>query len=102
MGDLAHAMQFGQGELYPENGWLHHLTHSLRYGVGLPLLLTGIAGAVVLAVRQPTTAALLFAFPVGVFHCRGQLRQRVLPLHDSDRSFFRRRGGVARDDGSGA
>ena len=28
------------------NGWVHHLTLSLRYGVGLPLLMLGLAGAV--------------------------------------------------------
>jgi 4-amino-4-deoxy-L-arabinose transferase-like glycosyltransferase len=71
MGELANAMQFGQGEFNPENGWLHHLTHSLRYGVGLPLLLTGIAGAIALTVRQPTTAALLFAFPAAYFAVAG-------------------------------
>jgi 4-amino-4-deoxy-L-arabinose transferase-like glycosyltransferase len=71
MDELVRAMQFGQGELTPENGWLHHLTHSLRYGVGLPLLLTGIAGAIALTVRQPTTAALLFAFPAAYFAVAG-------------------------------
>ena len=71
MGDLAHSMQFGQGELNPENGWRHHLTHSLRYGVGLPLLVTGIAGAIAWSVRQPKVAALLFAFPVAYFAVAG-------------------------------
>jgi 4-amino-4-deoxy-L-arabinose transferase-like glycosyltransferase len=71
MVDLMHSMQFGQGSLSPENGWLHHFTQSLRYGVGLPLLAAGLAGAAVVAVRQPRTAALLFAFPVAYFLVAG-------------------------------
>jgi uncharacterized membrane protein len=71
MGDLVNSMQFGQGDLNPENGWLHHLTYSLRYGVGLPLLLTGLAGAIALSVREPRPAALLFAFPVAYFAVAG-------------------------------
>ena len=72
MRELAHSMRHGQGAaVTPENGWLHHLTQSLRYGVGLPILLTGLAGAVALAVRQPRTAVLLFAFPVSYFVVAG-------------------------------
>jgi 4-amino-4-deoxy-L-arabinose transferase-like glycosyltransferase len=74
MAELAHSMQYGQGSLSPDNGWLHHVTHSLRYGLGLPILLTGLAGAVALAVRQPRTAALLFAFPVAYFLVAGSFR----------------------------
>jgi hypothetical protein len=50
---------------------LHHLTYSLRYGLSLPLLLAGAAGAVALALREPRRAALLFAFPIFYFSVAG-------------------------------
>jgi hypothetical protein len=45
-------------------GWVHHLTFSLRYGLGLPLLLTSLAGAVWLVVAERRIAWVLLAFPV--------------------------------------
>ena len=74
MSDLAHSMRTGQGALTPDNGWLHHLTYSLRYGLSLPLLLAGLAGAIALAVRDPRRAALLFAFPIAYFAVAGSFR----------------------------
>jgi hypothetical protein len=74
MGELAHSMRAGQGAVTPENGWLHHLTYSLRYGVSLPLLIAGLAGAGALLVRQPKTTALLLAFPVVYFIVAGSFR----------------------------
>jgi 4-amino-4-deoxy-L-arabinose transferase-like glycosyltransferase len=74
MRELSHSMQHGQGAVSADNGWLHHLTQSLRYGVSLPLLLTGLAGALTLSVRQPKTAALLFAFPLVYFLVAGSFR----------------------------
>ena len=64
MGELAHSMRVGQGSMNPDNGWLHHLTYSLRYGLSLPLLVAGVAGVIALGVREPRRAALLFAFPL--------------------------------------
>jgi 4-amino-4-deoxy-L-arabinose transferase-like glycosyltransferase len=74
MSDLAHSMRTGQGALTPDNGWLHHLTYSLRYGLSLPLLLAGLAGAIALAVRDPRRAAVLFAFPLVYFAVAGSFR----------------------------
>jgi hypothetical protein len=74
MRELSHSMQYGQGALSPDNGWLHHLTRSLRYSVGIPILVTGLAGAIALTVRHPRTAALLFAFPVAYFLVAGSFR----------------------------
>lgn len=71
MEDLAHSMRVGQGSMNPDNGWLHHLTHSLRYGLSLPLLLAGVAGAIALGLREPRRAALLFAFPIAYFAVAG-------------------------------
>ncbi len=74
MRDLSHSMRYGQGAVTPDNGWLHHLTHSLRYGVSLPLLLAGFAGAIALAVREPRKAALLLSFPLVYFVIAGSFR----------------------------
>jgi uncharacterized membrane protein len=71
MQELAHSMRFGQGNLTPDNGWLHHLTQSLRYGLSLPLLFVGLAGAVALMVSDPRRAALLFAFPIVYYAVAG-------------------------------
>jgi hypothetical protein len=84
MGELAHSMRYGQGTVLQENGWLHHLTYSLRYGMTLPLLIAGLAGSVALAVRQPRTAALLLAFPLAYFLVAGSFRnlffRYVIPI----------------------
>ena len=46
------------------NGWLYYLTFTLRYGVGLPILLAATAGALVAGVRDWRTAAAIAAFPI--------------------------------------
>jgi hypothetical protein len=45
-------------------GWVHHLTFSLRYGLGLPLLLTSLAGFVWVVAVERRIAWVLLAFPV--------------------------------------
>jgi Dolichyl-phosphate-mannose-protein mannosyltransferase len=45
-------------------GWLYHLTFSLRYGLGTPLLIASLVGMPVLAVRAWRKAAFLCTFPV--------------------------------------
>jgi len=45
-------------------GWWYHLTFSLRYGLGLPLLIASIAGIVLLFVRSWRLAALVCTFPL--------------------------------------
>src|SRR5262249_11526603 len=45
-------------------GWLYHLTFSLRYGLGTPLLVASLAGMPLLAVRAWRKAAILCAFPL--------------------------------------
>jgi hypothetical protein len=71
MRELANSMRVGQGSLNPDNGWLHHLTYSLRYGISPPLLIAGVAGAIALGFREPRRAALLFAFPIAYFVVAG-------------------------------
>lgn len=50
-----------------EQVWLRHLTFSLRYGLGLPVLVAAGVGAVLLVLRRPRTAALVLAFPASYF-----------------------------------
>jgi hypothetical protein len=74
MGELAHALTVGDPRLDLSNGWLHHLTFSLRYGIGLPLLVTGLAGAVALLWLEPRVAALLLSFPVVYYALAGSFK----------------------------
>lgn len=65
-------------------GWQVHLTSSLRYGLGLPLLLTGIAGLVHLLVLRPREGLLLASFPVAYYAVIGSGRttfaRYILPV----------------------
>lgn len=45
-------------------GWLVHLTSSLRYGLGLPLLVAGMAGCLLLIRRSPRDAVIVLLFPI--------------------------------------
>jgi 4-amino-4-deoxy-L-arabinose transferase-like glycosyltransferase len=47
-----------------QRGWIHHLTFSLRHGLGTPLLLASIGGMLLLAVRSWKKAVAVCAFPV--------------------------------------
>jgi 4-amino-4-deoxy-L-arabinose transferase-like glycosyltransferase len=48
-------------------GWVIHLTSSLRYGLGLPLLMAGIAGLLLYLWRAPRAAVVFVAFPLVYF-----------------------------------
>lgn len=48
-------------------GWIHHVTSSLRYGVGLPLLVAGVLGMLLLIVRDRRKGALVAAFPLSYY-----------------------------------
>src|SRR5205807_1442618 len=69
-----HSMQVGTPRLDLEPGWIHHLQTSLRYGLGLPLLLTGLAGMAAILVRQPQRGMLLFSFPIAYYIVAGSIR----------------------------
>jgi hypothetical protein len=45
-------------------GWIRHLTFSLRYGLGLPMLLAALVGFGWLIASEPRTAWVVLAFPV--------------------------------------
>jgi hypothetical protein len=48
-------------------GWSHHVTSSLRYGVGLPLLVTGTAGMFLLIARDRRKGILVAIFPLSYY-----------------------------------
>ena len=89
----------GQGSMNPDNGWVHHLTYSLRYGLGLPLLVAGLAARSRWLFATPRRAAAAVGLSARVLRGRRQLRESVLPLHDSDRAVPLPRGGLSGDGG---
>lgn len=52
-------------------GWKYHLIFSLRYGLGLPLLVTGLAGLAFLLARRPRIGVLLGTFPIAYYLVAG-------------------------------
>jgi hypothetical protein len=74
MQDLAHALRVGDARLDLGNGWVHHLTFSLRYGMGLPLLAAGLAGVAALLWLEPRVGVLLLSFPVAYYVAAGSVR----------------------------
>jgi Dolichyl-phosphate-mannose-protein mannosyltransferase len=54
-----------------EMGWSHHLTFSLYYGLGLPLLVLSLAGASWMTIAQPRHAAVVLAFPIAFYVVMG-------------------------------
>jgi hypothetical protein len=56
------------------NGWLHHLQFSLRYGLGLPLLVAGVAGAAAILIFEPAIGVLLLSFPIAYYAAAGSIR----------------------------
>lgn len=74
MADLQRSMARGDPRLDLANGWLHHLQLSLRYGVGLPLLLAGVAGLSWAVARRQPGGLVLAAFPVLYYIVAGSVR----------------------------
>jgi 4-amino-4-deoxy-L-arabinose transferase-like glycosyltransferase len=50
-----------------EHVWLRHLTFSLWYGLGFPVLVAGVVGAVLLISRDWRRGSILCAFPLSYF-----------------------------------
>ena len=59
--EVNHLAQGHQVVLEP--GWMYHLTYTLWYGLGAPLLISGLAGLSLLVARFRKPAALICAFP---------------------------------------
>jgi 4-amino-4-deoxy-L-arabinose transferase-like glycosyltransferase len=84
MGLLRQSMEIGSRGLELSTGWLHHLQFSLRYGMGLPLLIAGLAGTVAMLWLEPPLGWLLLSFPISYFIVAGSIRnlffRYALPL----------------------
>jgi len=52
-------------------GWIYHLTTTLRYGVGIPMLIAAAAGASMLLYRTPRKGILIAAFPATYYALSG-------------------------------
>ena len=52
-------------------GWVVHLTSSLRYGLGLPLLVAGLAGLLLVAWKQPAKGIVVALFPMACWALHG-------------------------------
>jgi 4-amino-4-deoxy-L-arabinose transferase-like glycosyltransferase len=74
MRELAHALRVGDVRMDLGNGWLYHLTFSLRYDLGVPLLVAALAGAALLVQADPRTGLLLLSFPVAYYVVAGSIR----------------------------
>lgn len=48
-------------------GWVVHVASSLRYGLGLPLLLAGLTGLLLLLWKQPREGMMVALFPVAYY-----------------------------------
>jgi hypothetical protein len=55
-------------------GWIYHLRATLRYGLGLPLLVASLIGMAWMFVERPRTASLLFSFPIAYYIVAGGTR----------------------------
>jgi 4-amino-4-deoxy-L-arabinose transferase-like glycosyltransferase len=84
MKELTHAVSVGDPVVTLGNGWLQHLRVSLRYAVGVPLLVTGLAGAATLLVSEPRQGTLWLSFPIAYFIVAGSVGllffRYVLPI----------------------
>jgi hypothetical protein len=52
-------------------GWTYHFTTTLRYGLGQPLLVAGLAGAVMFVWRQPRVGISVALFPLSYYAVAG-------------------------------
>jgi 4-amino-4-deoxy-L-arabinose transferase-like glycosyltransferase len=74
MSELAGSMSVGvTPDLDLPNGWWYHLSRSLRYGLGLPLLALGMAGAAVMVRRDWRAATVFWSYPAACFAVAGAI-----------------------------
>lgn len=71
---LNQSMEIGTLGLEFSRKWLYHLEYSLRYGVGVPLLVAGVAGMAVILVSAPRAGIVLLTFPIAYYIVAGSVR----------------------------
>jgi 4-amino-4-deoxy-L-arabinose transferase-like glycosyltransferase len=71
---LRESMEIGGRGLEMSSGWIHHLEFSLRYGLGLPLLVAGLAGIIIMLAEEPGRGLVLLSFPIAYYVVAGGLR----------------------------
>ena len=71
---LKESMEIGSRGLELSHGWIHHLEYSLRYGLGAPLLVAGIAGMFAILARDRRPGVLLLSFPIAYYGVAGSVR----------------------------
>jgi 4-amino-4-deoxy-L-arabinose transferase-like glycosyltransferase len=71
---LNDSLEIGSHGLELSDGWIHHLRFSLLYGLGLPLMIAGVAGALAMIVLEPRAAVLLLSFPIVYYAVAGNVR----------------------------
>jgi uncharacterized membrane protein len=64
MSALSQSMQAGVGGPPTQSGWWYHLSVSLRYGIGLPMLAAALAGLIGILIDTLAIGVLLAAFPL--------------------------------------
>ena len=92
MHELAHALRVGDVRMDLGNGWLYHLTFSLRYGMGIPLLVDGAGGRGGSSVAGAAHGRAVAVVPAGVLHRRRQHPAAVRALCDANCPVFVRDG----------
>lgn len=68
------SMRLGNPALDMGSGYRYHVELSLRHGLGLPLLLTGVAGSILILARERRVAVLLLSFPIAYYVAAGEVR----------------------------
>jgi 4-amino-4-deoxy-L-arabinose transferase-like glycosyltransferase len=83
IGNVSAHLREGHG-LDPGNGWVYHLTVSLRYGVGWPVVAAALAGMALLSRRNLRLALLVCTFPLAYYAMAGSGRtvfvRYVIPI----------------------
>jgi Dolichyl-phosphate-mannose-protein mannosyltransferase len=87
---LAASTKYYGAVLAPDSGigigldreWLHHLTFSLWYGLGAPLLVAGLGGVTLIAATSWKKAVMILTFPIVYYATvgRGHTAREITPV----------------------
>jgi hypothetical protein len=81
---LREHLDAGHGSTEESIGWIHHMTFSLRYGLGVAFLIAAISGGLWLVIENPRRAAVVLAFPllyyIGMGSGRTVFMRHMVPM----------------------